>query len=314
MTQTDMGEKDRRKANRIPVHFADDDAEGGRGEERLEAQGADDKTPDELGRESSYEDEDEMQRRIEDGAERESGAGQGDVPGSTDPSELPRSRNDQDTTVSHTSDEEKREGGEAQTDGEAQASDDAHASSAEPARQAADVTAGPALAELIATRAELRRVEGELKRLAEERQELHDKRARRQADFDNFRKRTERERSETYNRALGEVVRRLFPVLDNLQRALDAERTVEVEESEEFRHFLRGIELINRQFGGVLESLGVEIVPTVGELFDPHVHEAVSTEEANDVEPDTIVQEMQRGYRLGDKLLRPAMVKVATRP
>ena len=312
MTQTDMGEKDRRKANRIPVHFADDDAEGGRGEERLEAQGADDKTPDELGRESSYEDEDEMQRRIEDGAERESGAGQGDVPGSADPPELPRSRDDQDTTVSHTDDEEKRAGGEAQTDVEAQASDGDHASSAEPTRQA-DVTAGPALAELIATRAELRRVEGELKRLAEERQELLDKLARRQADFDNFRKRTERERSETYNRALGEVVRRLFPVLDNLQRALDAERTVEVEESEEFRHFLRGIELINRQFGGVLESLVVEIVPTVGELFDPHVHEAVSTEEANEVEPDTIVQEMQRGYRLGDKLLRPAMVKVATR-
>ena len=312
MTQTDMGDKDRRKANRIPVRFVGDDEEGGRGEEHLEAQGEDEKTPDELGRESSYDDETEMQRRIEDGEERESGAGQGDAPGSTDPSELPRSRDEQDTTASHTGDEEKRAGGEARTGDEARASDEARAASAESPRQP-DAAAGPALAELIATRAELRRVEGELKRLADERRELQDKLARRQADFDNFRKRTERERSETYNRALGEVVRRLFPVLDNLQRALDAERTVEVEESEEFRHFLHGIELINRQFGGVLESLGVEIVPTVGELFDPHVHEAVSTEEASEVEPDTIVQEMQRGYRLGDKLLRPAMVKVATR-
>ena len=114
-------------------------------------------------------------------------------------------------------------------------------------------------------------------------------------------------------RALGEVVRRLLPVLDNLQRALDAERVVEVKESEEFRHFLHGVELINRQLGGVLEGLGVEVVPTVGERFDPHVHEAVATEETDAHEPDTVTQEMQRGYRLGDKLLRPAMVKVATR-
>jgi molecular chaperone GrpE len=140
-----------------------------------------------------------------------------------------------------------------------------------------------------------------------------DKLARRQADFDNFRKRTERERSETYNRALGEVVRRLLPVMDNLQRALDTERTMEVGESAEFRHFLQGVELINRQLGVVVEGLGVEVIPTVGHLFDPHVHEAVSTEERADVDPDTIVQEMQRGYRLGGTLLRPAMVKVATR-
>src|SRR5919205_265550 len=84
--------------------------------------------------------------------------------------------------------------------------------------------AGTQVAELIATRAELKRVEAELKKLTDERQEMNDRLARRQAEFDNFRKRTERERTETYNRALGEVVRRLLPVLDNLQRALDAER------------------------------------------------------------------------------------------
>src|SRR5438270_5748860 len=125
MTQTDMGEKDRRKANRIPVRFVGDDAKGGRGEGRLGAQGEDEKTPDELGRESSYDDETEMQRRVEDGEERESGAGRGDAPGSTDPSELPRSREDQDTTTSHTGDEEKRAGDEARTGGDAQASDEA---------------------------------------------------------------------------------------------------------------------------------------------------------------------------------------------
>lgn len=283
MIQPDMTNKDRRKPNRIPVRFVGDEGEGNDSG----------KTPEELGRESSYDDATEMGQRIESGEE------QGDSPESPDPSELPRSRNEQDTTVSH-------------TDPQGQGGGGASGTSSEPTLRVGSA-AGPQMAELIATRAELRRIEGELKKFEAERADLLDKLARRQADFDNFRKRTERERSETYNRALGEVVRRLLPVMDNLQRALVTERTIEVGESAEFRHFLQGVELINRQLGGVVEGLGVEVIPTVGHLFDPHVHEAVSTEERADVDPDTIVQEMQRGYRLGDKLLRPAMVKVATR-
>lgn len=300
MTQSNMADKGGRKPNRIPVRFVGDD-EAAEPEAGGQAGNDSGLTPEELGRQSSYDDSTEMGRRIESGVEGETGAGTGgDAVGSTDISEQPRSRNDQDTTVSH-------------TDPEGQGGGGASGTSTEPARRAEGAGAGPAVAELLATRAELKRVEAELKRLGEERQDLNDKLARRSADFDNFRKRTERERSETYNRALGEVVRRLLPVLDNLDRALEAERVVEVKESEEFRHFLQGVELINRQLGGVLESLGVEAVATVGELFDPHIHEAVATEETDAVEPDTITQEMQRGYRLGDKLLRPAMVKVATR-
>jgi molecular chaperone GrpE len=287
-----MADKGGRKPNRIPVRFVGD--EEGPGAQQTGSEGDGGLTPEELGRESSYEDATEMGRRIESGEQQESG--EGEAAGGPDPSELPRSRSDQDTTVSHSNPEGQGGGGASGT-------------SSEPARYAA----GPEVAELLATRAELKRVEGELKKLTDERQEFNDRLARRQAEFDNFRKRTERERSETYNRSLAEVVRRLLPVLDNLQRALDAERVVEVKESEEFRHFLQGVELINRQLGGMLESLGVEAVPTVGELFDPHVHEAVATEETDKVEPDTITQEMQRGYRLGDKLLRPAMVKVATK-
>jgi molecular chaperone GrpE len=295
MTQSDMANKGGRKPNRIPVRFVGDE-EGAQPE--AGAQNESGLTPDELGRQSSYDDATEMAQRIETGETQESGSGETGVVGSTDPSELPRSRNEQDTTVSHSEPEEKGGGGASGT-------------AQEPTRSA--VGAGPQVAELIATRAELRRVEAELKKLSDERQDLTDKLARRTADFDNFRKRTERERTETYNRSLGEVVRRLLPVLDNLQRALDAERLVEVKESEEFRHFLHGVELINRQLGGVLEGLGIEVIPTVGERFDPHVHEAVVTEETDAHEPDTVTQEMQRGYRLGDKLLRPAMVKVATR-
>jgi molecular chaperone GrpE len=271
--------------------------------EAPEAGAGGDLSPEELGRASIYEDAGEMARRINRGGEDDTAEGRGraddaDVAGTIDYSEQPRSREDQDTTPSHADDEAKAE------------HDDAARAPGEGPRQAT-AAAGPLMAELVATRSELRRVEAELKRAAEERQEFLDKLARRQADFDNFRKRTERERKDTYNNALGEVVGRLLPVLDNLQRALDAERSREASESEEFRHFLHGVELIGKQLGSVLESLGVEVVPTVGHPFDPHVHEAVATAETEEFAADTVVEEMRRGYRLGDKLLRPAMVKVA---
>ncbi len=71
--------------------------------------------------------------------------------------------------------------------------------------------------------------------------------------------------------------------------------------------------MISKQLNGVLEGFGIEQVPTVGHAFDPHIHEAIATEPTNEYEPDTVMQEIVRGYRLGDKLLRPAMVKVATK-
>ena len=165
---------------------------------------------------------------------------------------------------------------------------------------------GPATAELIATRAELKRIEAE-------NAELKDRLARRQADFENYRKRVERERTETYNRVVADIATKLLPVLDNLKRALEAESSVEAAESDEFRHFLSGVDLICKQLNGVLEALGVKPVPAVGEKFDPHVHEAVVTEATDEHEPDTVMQEIVAGYRLGDKLIRPALVKVATR-
>ena len=172
--------------------------------------------------------------------------------------------------------------------------------------QGRDLTAGPMLAELVATRAELRRVETE-------RNDLLERLARRQADFENYRKRVERERGETYQRLVGDVVSKLLPVMDNMRRALKAENMMEKNESAEFRHFLRGVELIYKQLNDALKELGVEAVPAVGEPFDPHVHEAVATEHSEEYEADTVTQELLRGYRLGEKLLRPAMVKVSTK-
>jgi len=164
--------------------------------------------------------------------------------------------------------------------------------------------AGPLMAELVASRAELKRLQTALA-------ESQDALVRRQADFENYRKRVERERTETYNRVVAEAARKLLPVMDNLTRALDAERSVESGESEEFRHFLHGVQLISKQLSEVLESFGVQPIAAVGERFDPHIHEAVVTEPSDEHEPDTVVEELARGYRIGDRLLRPAMVKVA---
>jgi molecular chaperone GrpE len=165
---------------------------------------------------------------------------------------------------------------------------------------------GPAVAELVATRAELKRVESELN-------ELRDRLARRQADFENYRKRVERERNDTYNKVAAELAAKLLPVLDNLSRALDAEASVESSESDEFRHFLSGVDLIYRQLEGVIDAMGVKPIAAVGEIFNPHLHEAVVTEATDEYEPDTVMQEIVRGYRMGDKLIRPSLVKVATK-
>ncbi len=195
---------------------------------------------------------------------------------------------------------EPADGGEA-TSPAADAPDNDNASASGEA-----IPPGPMLAELIATRSELKRIETD-------RQDLIEKISRRQADFDNYRKRTERERGDTYQRMVGDVVGKLLPVMDNMRRALEAEALWEKSESKEFAHFLHGVQLIYKQLNDVLEDLGVQPVAAVGHPFDPHLHEAVATEPSGDVEPDTVTQELLRGYLLGGKLLRPAMVKVSTR-
>ncbi|MBA2340231.1 MAG: nucleotide exchange factor GrpE [Pyrinomonadaceae bacterium] len=303
----------------IPIRFVDEES-ASNGERE---QGDDDNgrgsgdqgelTPEELGRASSYEDATEMQRRIDRGSEEEGGRGRGeadekDTAGVSHPSDLPENRRDRDTTLPDP---------EFQTDSPYSGSSDGHGDPASAYGldvSAPDISAsGPALAELLATRAELRRVGSEMQKSETERMDLRDQLARRQAEFDNYRKRIERERSETYNQIVGDVVNKLLPVIDNLRRALDAETAFKAQESNEFRHFLDGVELTYKQLNDVLIKYGVEAVPTVGEPFDPHIHEAIATEASSDYEPDTVIAEIVRGYRLGEKLLRPAMVKVAIR-
>lgn len=197
---------------------------------------------------------------------------------------------------------ESSQAGFDRDDGPGQPSPQADGSTGE----SAPASGGPEVAELVATRAELKRRETEVK-------ELKDSLARRQADFENYRKRMERERGETYNRVVADIAAKLLPVLDNLKRALETEASVEASESDEFRHFLSGVDLIYKQLAGVLDALGVKPVLSEGEQFNPHLHEAVVTEPTDDYEPDTVIQEIVRGFRLGDKLIRPALVKVAVK-
>lgn len=130
-----------------------------------------------------------------------------------------------------------------------------------------------------------------------------------QADFENFRKRTDREREEEGRYAAGELVARLLPVLDNLERALASPPAGEAD-----RALREGLALVHRQFLEELRRAGLRPVPAVGEPFDPSVHEAVETVEtveAGGAAAETVVDELLRGYWFHDRLLRPAMVRVA---
>jgi molecular chaperone GrpE len=146
----------------------------------------------------------------------------------------------------------------------------------------------------------------EVAQAIEERDQLRDRLLRTQAEFDNYRKRVERERLDTIERAAEAVLRDLLPVVDDLERALDAEAGNEAVAS-----YRRGVELIHRQLMELLTRRGVKPIEAVGQDFDPHLHQAVASEPVPGARDGEIVQELRRGYTLGDRLLRPAMVKVA---
>jgi molecular chaperone GrpE len=146
--------------------------------------------------------------------------------------------------------------------------------------------------------------------LTAEKASLYDKLLRRQAEFENFRRRVERERGELYQHGRDDVLVQFLPVVDNFERALSSLETSEGD-AEALRH---GVELIHKQFKDALSKFGLEPVEAVGLTFDPHVHEAVTTEPTDKHKENTVIEEFQRGYKIGDRLLRPAKVKVASSP
>lgn len=144
---------------------------------------------------------------------------------------------------------------------------------------------------------------GEIDRLTKEKTELQELLQRRQAEFENFRRRSERERGEISEFAKMDVVKALLPVLDDFERALKVETAD--------REYARGMEMIHQRLIDSLTKLGLEPVTNESPLFNPHIHHAVDMVDTTDHPDQTILDEYQRGYYFKGKLLRPAMVKVA---
>jgi len=151
--------------------------------------------------------------------------------------------------------------------------------------------------------AEVAQLVSERDALAAEKNDIYDRLLRRQAEFENFRKRTEREKAEFFEYAGMETARALVPVLDDFERALK----VECQDVE----YAKGMELIYGRLLDGLKKLGLEPIESVGAKFDPNVHHAIDREVSAEVEDQTILAEYQRGYNFKGKSLRPAMVKVA---
>ncbi len=144
----------------------------------------------------------------------------------------------------------------------------------------------------------------ELQKLKGERDALLDRLARSQAEFDNARKRAAKEQQEFRDYAAADTIRPLLPILDSFERALRASAG----EKSEFRN---GVELIYKQLQDALNKIGLRPIAAKGETFDPHIHEAVEMVDTTDVPDHQVLEEFQSGYKLKDRLLRPAMVKVA---
>ena len=157
----------------------------------------------------------------------------------------------------------------------------------------------PEAKEEVVARAEVERLQGE-------RDQLLDRLARLQAEFDNYRKREARERTEYRDYALVNTIEQFLPVLDNFQLALRSQGTAEQLRS--------GVDLIVRQMEEILRTFGVQPIPTVETRFDPRVHEAIEMVKRDDMPDQQVMEEVRRGYTLRERLLRPALVRVANNP
>jgi molecular chaperone GrpE len=146
--------------------------------------------------------------------------------------------------------------------------------------------------------------EAELLKLTAERDALKDRLARLQADFENARKRALREQQEFREFALADALKALLPILDSFERALRAA-------SPKPADFRSGVELIHKQLLDALQKLGLRPIEAMGEEFNPHLHEAIEMVDTTEAKDHEVLDELQRGYKLKDRLLRPAMVKVA---
>jgi molecular chaperone GrpE len=144
-----------------------------------------------------------------------------------------------------------------------------------------------------------------------DRDEMFKNSQRRSKDFEAFKSRAERERKETFQNQIGNVATLMLPALDNLHRALESAEHLPGEKSDAFQLFYEGIALVSEQINDILCKMGIKPIPTVGEDFDPHYHEAVGTDDSGEYPQNTITGEILRGYIAGERVIRHSMVKVA---
>ncbi|MGB7200985.1 MAG: nucleotide exchange factor GrpE [Pyrinomonadaceae bacterium] len=157
---------------------------------------------------------------------------------------------------------------------------------------------------------EVEKLQARITELRMERDETQENSDRRLKDFQNFKYRIDRERRGSFIDQLANLATQMLPVLDNLDRALAAAESSTSTRSPEFQQFYEGIILVNQQVNEVLSEMGVSPISTVGEKFDPVFHEAVAIVESDEIAPNTISEEMLRGFRIGNKVIRHSMVKV----
>ena len=169
----------------------------------------------------------------------------------------------------------------------------------------ADAAAGDAL-RTETLEGQLLGIAAERDQLLADKADLQDRLLRQRAEFDNYRRRADRERSEYLQYAAMDLVREILPVLDDFERALKHETAD--------RDYAKGVELIYQRLAESLKKMGLEAVETGGRQFDPNLHQAVQRVETDDAEDQSILSEFQKGYNFRGKLLRPAMVKVAVKP
>jgi molecular chaperone GrpE len=173
-------------------------------------------------------------------------------------------------------------------------------------REAGEESSTAAGAEPVEAIAEIPVSRAEYEQLKTERDQLVDRLARLQAEFENARKRAERERVEFRDYATGSVVEQFLPVVDNFELALKSAGTAE--------QLRQGVELIVKQMEEILRQMQVNPVATVGEAFDPRMHEALGAVDRDDLPDQHVAEEVRRGYKLRERLLRPALVRVVHNP
>ncbi len=152
-------------------------------------------------------------------------------------------------------------------------------------------------------------VQGELASKTEECKALNDKYLRLAAEFENYKRLTQRDQREQIRFGNEQLLKELLPVVDNMERAIKAARTNGGDSA-----LVQGVELTLKQLSGILSKFGVQAIETVGQEFDPSTHQAVSYGPSNDVPSNKVLNEFQKGYRLHDRILRAAMVSVSSGP